>query len=165
MLHDTFKPLVPPSAEGMSRECIKFYSRSRELIANKRIMHKSTVMGWLPVKLSFIFLWSVNIYIQGWRSRNIKEKISSNGISNNKKNKYELSIDTHNFQEQKRTKPWNRFFMLFYLVWVLLILKLSVITENFEVLIRMQSKWKSYFVIIELKFGVTVKTWKNNSWS
>ena len=41
-------PLVFACTSGMSRECGKFYSRLNDLLAIKKNLNNSTVMGWLP---------------------------------------------------------------------------------------------------------------------
>ena len=69
----SFTPLVFACTGGMSRECGKFYSRLADLLAIKKNLNKSTVMGWLRAKLSSKLLRSVNIYIRSSRARNVNE--------------------------------------------------------------------------------------------
>ena len=69
----SFTPLVFACTSGMSREGGKFYSRLPDLLAIKKNLNKSTVMGWLRAKLSFKLLRSVNICIRGSRARNVRK--------------------------------------------------------------------------------------------
>ena len=90
----SFTPLVFACTGGMSRECGKFYSRLADLIATKKNLHKSTVMGWLRAKLSFNLLRSVNICIRGSRARNVNEmKQNTADISNDIEFAYNISIN------------------------------------------------------------------------
>ena len=68
-----FTPLVFARTGGMSREYGKCYSCLTELLAIKKNLNKSTVMGWLRAKLPFKLLPSANIYIRGSRARNVNE--------------------------------------------------------------------------------------------
>ena len=67
----------------MSRKCGKFYSRLADLLAIKKNINKSTVIGWLRAKLSFKLLRSVNIRIRGSRERNVNKMKEINADDSN----------------------------------------------------------------------------------
>ena len=69
----SFTPFVFVCTDGMWRECGKLYCRLANLLAIKKNLNKSTVMGWLRAKLSFKLLRSVNICIRGSRARNVRK--------------------------------------------------------------------------------------------
>ena len=71
----TFSPFVFSIYGGMGRECLAFYSRLSELLAEKRNIHKSVIMHWIRSKLCYALLKSCLLCLRGSRSwnRNITE--------------------------------------------------------------------------------------------
>ncbi len=76
--HGVFTPLVMSTSGGMGREAQTFYKRLADMLAQKREMQYSILMGWLRCKLSFAILRSAVMCIRGSRSSThypIKENI------------------------------------------------------------------------------------------
>ena len=66
--HGVFTPLVMSTTGGMGREAQTFYKRLADMLAQKREMQYSILMGWLRCKLGFAILRSAVLCIRGSRS-------------------------------------------------------------------------------------------------
>ena len=65
----TFTPLVFMTIGGMTDECVKYHSRLRELIANKKGQSYSSAIPWIRAKVSIAIVRSAILYLRGSRSR------------------------------------------------------------------------------------------------
>ena len=66
--HGTFTPLVFSANGGMGRECLKFYARLSEKLAEKRNQPYSIVASWVRRKITFSLMKSLCICLRGSRS-------------------------------------------------------------------------------------------------
>ena len=66
--HGTFTPLVFSCTGGMGRAAVATYKRLASLIATKRDVHYSEVMGWVRCSLSFSLLRAAIMCLRGSRS-------------------------------------------------------------------------------------------------
>ena len=65
----TFTPLVFTTTGGIANECVKYYSRLAELIANKKGESYSSAISWIRAKVSFAIVRSAILRLRGSRSR------------------------------------------------------------------------------------------------
>ena len=65
----TFTPLVFMTIGGMADECVKYHSRLRELIANKKRECYSSAIPWIRAKVSIAIVRSAILCLRGSRSR------------------------------------------------------------------------------------------------
>ena len=66
--HDTFTSLVFSVNGSMGRECQKFYSRTAQLISEKRDLPHSISSNWIPTKVYFGLLKSSLLCLRGLRT-------------------------------------------------------------------------------------------------
>ena len=66
--HGSFTPLVFTCFGGMAKECLTFYNRLAEMIAEKRDDDINVVKNWLRTRLSFSLLRSQLLCLRGSRS-------------------------------------------------------------------------------------------------
>ena len=64
-----FTPLVLSTTGGMARECMVFFKRVADAIAEKRKLHYSQVMGWFRCRTSFALIRSAIMVIRDSRSK------------------------------------------------------------------------------------------------
>ena len=64
----SFTPLVFPLHVGMSRECMTFYGRLSEMIAEKRKTSRSITSRWIRTIICFALLHASFLCIRGSRS-------------------------------------------------------------------------------------------------
>ena len=72
--HGTFTPLVFTCFGGMAVECLHFYNRLSDMLAEKRNISGSVARSWIRTKLSFSLLKTANLCIRG--SKKKKEAIT-----------------------------------------------------------------------------------------
>ena len=56
--HGTFTPLVFTTTGDMAAECLRYYSRLAELIADKKAESYANTISWIRAKVSFAILRS-----------------------------------------------------------------------------------------------------------
>ena len=65
----TFTPPVFTTTGGITDECVEYYSRLAELIANKKGESYPSAISWIRAKVSFAIVRSAILCLTGSRSR------------------------------------------------------------------------------------------------
>ena len=66
--HGSFTPLLMSAADGMGRECEKFYARLAEMISYKRGTSYSIIAVWIRRKITLSLIKSTGMCLRGSRS-------------------------------------------------------------------------------------------------
>ncbi len=67
--HGTFTPLVFTCFGGMAVECLHFYNRLSDMVAEKRNISGSVARSWIRTKLCFSLLKTANLCIRGSKKK------------------------------------------------------------------------------------------------
>ncbi len=67
--HGTFTPLVFTCFGGMAVECLHFFNRLADMVAEKRNINGNVARSWIRTKLSFSLLKTANLCIRGSKTK------------------------------------------------------------------------------------------------